>query len=174
MKVRAFLIELTNIDWMCHWWVLAVDKMYCGLSSDTEVDCHVMWNVLTLHDNTLVLIFWEEFQIHWVHTLLIRQQTVCVWIVKGGIVDYLEFLDVYTGMSCFTPGLCSWKMLCKLNTVFPFKTVCSQAFRGLTASSGIVYDSHSVSRSSFRNCIHVMKIVSFCEPTKPTCTCILV
>jgi len=79
MNVHGFMIELTDIDWMCHCWVLAVDKMYCGMSSDTKVDCHIMWHVLTLHGNTLVVVkFWEEFQIHWVHTLLIRQQTVHV------------------------------------------------------------------------------------------------
>jgi len=40
--VRRFMIELTDIDWMCHCCILAVDKMYCGLSSDTEVDCHIV------------------------------------------------------------------------------------------------------------------------------------
>lgn len=94
-----------------------------------------------------------------------------MWVVKGCIVDHLQFLDIYTGMSRFTPGACSWKISCKFNTVFPFKAVCSQAFRGLTASSCIVYDSHSVSRSIFPSYIHVTKIICFREPTKPACTC---
>jgi len=42
MKVCGFMIELTDIDWMCHCCILAVDKMCCGLSLDTEVDCHIV------------------------------------------------------------------------------------------------------------------------------------
>lgn len=43
--------------------------------------------------------------------------------------------------------------------------------RGMKTSSYTVYDSHSVSRSSFPSHFNVLKNVPIQEPAKPTCTC---
>jgi hypothetical protein len=45
-----------------------------------------------------------------------------------------------TGSSCFMPGLCSWKMLCKSNTKFPFKTMYFLGVRGLITLAYTVHD----------------------------------
>ena len=75
-----------------------------------------------------------------------------------------------TGRSCFTPELLSWKTSCRLNTIFLFKTVYFLGVRGFTTSSYIVYESQSVSRSSFSSHFNILKNISLCEPAKSTCT----
>jgi hypothetical protein len=76
-----------------------------------------------------------------------------------------------TGRSWFMAGLQSWKTSRRLNTKFPIKTVYFLGVTGLTTSSYIMHDNHSVSKSSFTSHFNVMKMISLQESAKPTCTC---
>jgi hypothetical protein len=70
------------------------------------------------------------------------------------------------GRSYCMQELCSGQASYKLNTVFPFKTVYLLGVRGFTSSSYIVFESQSISRSSFSSHFNVIKNISSCEPAK--------
>jgi hypothetical protein len=62
----------------------------------------------------------------------------------GSLKGRAYFLPLYTGRSCFIATLCSKKMLCKLNTKFPFKTVYFLGARGLTTPTYIVFNYNTI------------------------------
>jgi hypothetical protein len=69
-----------------------------------------------------------------------------------------------TGRSHFTPGLQSWKMSCKSNTKFPFKTVYFLRIRGLTTSSCSVWLYHYwTNRHVVCVCVYLYTAYTVCK-----------
>jgi len=81
-------------------------------------------------------------------SVLAWQRTLSLSIIKTSMLMlFIEIISIHcgiienncTGRSCCMWGICSRKLLHKLNTKFPFNTVYFLEVRGLTASFCIVY-----------------------------------
>jgi hypothetical protein len=79
------------------------------------------WTDILLQQQLTTLVSWQIFRSH-------DYMTVCFFFFLQHshfmtVVQQPNFLHLYTGRSCFIPGIHSWKMLRKSNTRFPFKSV---------------------------------------------------